>query len=293
MAPVLEIKNLRKRFGDFILNDINLTLDRGFIMGFIGLNGSGKSTTIKLILNLINRDGGCIEIFGKDNLKHELEVKNKIGFVLDESHFYEEVTISEMKRIISPLYNEWDEDAFKKYIKEFDLPLNKKIKALSKGMKMKFSLAVALSHHAELLIMDEPTSGLDPVVRSELLDILADLMQNENMAIFFSTHITSDLDKIADYITFLNEGQIVLSTTKDDILDKYGVVKGPKGLISKKDIDKFVGTRVNQFGFEALVNNKDEIRKVYKDSVVIEKPTLEDIMVFYTRPTVICQDLKV
>jgi ABC-2 type transport system ATP-binding protein len=150
-------------------------------------------------------------------------------------------------------------------------------------MKMKFSLAIALSHDPELLIMDEPTSGLDPVVRSELLDILSDLLQDENKGVFFSTHITSDLDKIADYITFINNGEIIISTTKDDIMDNFGLVKGPKELIRSNGSKGFVGIRENQYGFEALVQNKEEFRKLYGDKVVIEKPTLEDIMVYYTR----------
>lgn len=283
MAPILEIKNLRKKFKDFTLKDINLTLERGFVMGFIGPNGAGKSTTIKLIMNLMNREGGEIKIFGKDNIKDEIEVKNEIGFVLDESYYYEEITVLEMKSILSSFYSKWDEGAFRRYAKDFDLPLKKKIKDLSKGMKMKFSLAIALSHHAELLIMDEPTSGLDPIVRSELLDIISDLMQDENKGVFFSTHITSDLDKIADYITFIDKGQIVLSTTKDDILDNYGLVKGPKSLIESNDTKNFIGTREGQFGFEALVQNKEEFRRLCSEKVVIEKPSLEDIMVYYTR----------
>ncbi|NLP13700.1 MAG: ABC transporter ATP-binding protein [Clostridium sp.] len=283
MTPILEIKNLRKEFKDFCLKDISLSLERGFIMGFIGPNGAGKSTTIKLILNLMKRDSGEINIFGKDNIAYEREVKNRIGFVLDESHYYEEITIREMKSIIAPFYDKWDEGIFKKYVKEFGLSMDKKIKELSKGMKMKFSLAVALSHDAELLIMDEPTSGLDPVVRSELLDILSDLMQDENKGVFFSTHITSDLDKIADYITFINNGEIVLSTAKDDILDNFGLVKGAKELLRGNDSKEFIGIQENQYGFEALVQNKEEFRKLYGDKIVIEKPTLEDIMVYYTR----------
>lgn len=288
MAPILEIKNLRKEFKGFCLKNINITLERGFIMGFIGPNGAGKSTTIKLILNLINRDGGEINIFGKDNIKYEVEVKNKIGFVLDESYYYDEITVKEMKSIIAPFYSDWDEDTFNKYVKDFGLPVNKKIKELSKGMKMKFSLAVALSHNAELLIMDEPTSGLDPVIRSELLDILSDLIQDENKGVFFSTHITSDLDKIADYITFINDGEIVFSTSKDDILDNFGLVKGPKELVPKElvsesNLGEFIGIKKNQYGFEALVQDKEKIKKLYGDKVIIEKPALEDIMIYYTR----------
>lgn len=283
MVPILEIINLRKEYEDFTLKDINLTLNRGFIMGFIGPNGAGKSTTIKLIMNLIKKDGGEIKLFGKDNIKNEIEVKNKIGFVLDENHFYEDLTLTEMKNIVAPFYKSWNNNEFDNYLKDFDLPSKKKIKELSKGMKMKFSLAIALSHNAELLIMDEPTSGLDPIVRSELLDILSNLMQDENKGIFFSTHITSDLDKIADYITFINQGEIILSTTKDDILENYGLVKGHKELISKNNQQNFIGIRENRFGFEALVKDKEEIKKIYNEKVLVEKPKLEDIMVYYTR----------
>lgn len=283
MEPILEIKNLRKNFNTFCINNINLTLERGYIMGFIGPNGAGKSTTIKLIMNLMRKDGGEINVFGKDNVKHEIEIKNKIGFVLDENHFYEEITITEMKNIIAPFYKQWDDKLFAKYAKDFQLPPSKKIKELSKGMKMKFSLAVALSHNAELLIMDEPTSGLDPVIRSELLDILTELIQDENKGIFFSTHITSDLDKIADYITFIDNGEIVLNETKDDLLENYGIVKGPKELTGLIDARNLIGVRENRYGFEALVRNKNEVIRSCKGKGMMEKPTLEDVMVYFTR----------
>jgi ABC-2 type transport system ATP-binding protein len=207
MAPVLEVTNLKKKFKDFTLKNINFTLEKGYIMGFIGPNGAGKSTTIKLIMNLLKKDDGEIKIFGLDNIKYEKEVKNRIGFVFDENYYYEELTVMEMKSVIAPFYKNWNDSIFNKYIKEFSLPPKTKIKELSKGMKMKLSIAVALSHDAELLIMDEPTSGLDPIIRSELLDILTFLIQDENKSVFFSTHITSDLDKIADYITFINNGK--------------------------------------------------------------------------------------
>lgn len=283
MEPILEVKNLRKNYKDFSLKDVSFKLDRGYIMGFIGQNGAGKSTTIKLIMNLLKRDGGEIKIFGKDNIKHEIEVKNKIGFVYDECYFYEELTVLEMKEIIAPFYKEWDDDLFNRYIKEFDIPPKKKIKDLSKGMKMKFSLAIALSHNADLLIMDEPTSGLDPVVRSEILDILSDTIQDENKSVFFSTHITSDLDKIADYIILIDNGEIVLSAAKDDILDNYGLVKGSKELIDNDIKKNFVGININKYGFEGLAYNKNKVKRIFGEKVVIEKPTLEDIMLYHTR----------
>ena len=282
MEPALEIRSLRKEFGGFTLKDISLTLDKGYIMGFIGPNGAGKSTTIKLILNLLKRDGGEIRVSGKDNIKHEIEVKNKIGFVLDENYYYEELTVNEMKSMVAPFYKFWDDNVFNSYLKRFDLPPRKKIKDLSRGMKMKFALAVALSHHAELLIMDEPTSGLDPVVRSEFLDILSDLIQKDEVAIFFSTHITSDLDKIADYIAFINNGELIMNTTKDDILDNYGLIRGPKEL-KANEIPGLIGIRENSFGFEALVQDRNKARKMFGDKIAVDKPSLEDIMVYHTR----------
>jgi len=280
---ILEIKNLRKEYKDFTLKDITLNLEKGYIMGFIGPNGAGKTTVIKLIMNLIKRDRGEIKIFGLDNIKDEVMVKDRIGFVYDESYFYEELTIAEMKRIIAPFYKWWDDNVFNKYLKDFDLPPQKKIKDLSKGMKMKFALAVALSHHADLIIMDEPTSGLDPVFRNEVLDILRDLMQDESKGVLFSTHITTDLDKVADYITFINKGQLVLTGPKDDILDRYGIVKGGREVLGRDTGQLLIGIRDTGFGFEALTGDAARARRLFGDSVIIERPSLEDIMVYRVR----------
>ncbi|PAE20284.1 sodium ABC transporter ATP-binding protein [Bacillus sp. 7504-2] len=283
MNKILEITNLCKNYKDFSIKNVNFSLERGYIMGFIGPNGAGKSTIIKLIMNLIKRDSGNINIFGLDNKKNEIAVKERIGFVYDENHFYEDLTVQEMKNIIRPFYSQWDENLFKRYVKDFGLPSKKQIKHLSKGMKMKFSLAIALSHNAELLLMDEPTSGLDPLIRSELLDVLQSLMQDENKSVFFSTHITSDLDKIADYITLVKNGEVILSKTKEELLEEYCVVKGSKDKLDSNIANRFIGIKENQYGFEALSQNKDEILQYLGDSVIIEKPTLEDIMVFSTR----------
>lgn len=283
MNSILEVKNLNKSFKDFSLKNVSFSLPRGFIMGFIGPNGAGKSTTIKLIMNLLKKDSGEIKVFGLDNIKNEKEIKNKIGFVYDENYFYEELTISEMKNVIAPLYKFWDKDAFDKHIKNFELSPKKKIKDLSKGMKMKFSLAVALSHGAELLIMDEPTSGLDPLVRGELLDILSFLIQDENKGVFFSTHITSDLDKTADYITLLHNGEVLFSTAKDELLDSYTIIKGDKKLLNEAVKHNFVGIKENSFGFEGLLRDRNSIKTLFKDNVIVEKPTLEDIMLYSTR----------
>ena len=282
MTSILELKNVTKHYQDFSLENINFSLEKGYIMGFIGPNGAGKSTTIKLIMNLIKKDEGDISIFGLNNEKHNIEIKQRIGFVYDENHFYEELTPNEMKGIIRPFYKKWDEAVFQRYAKDFQLPLNKQIKNLSKGMKMKFSLAVALSHHAELLIMDEPTSGLDPLVRSELLDVLQTLLQDENKSIFFSTHITSDLEKVADYITFIHNGRLVLSKTKDELLEEYCIVKGDLDTLRKGNEDALIAIKKNRYGFEALSRDKREVVQHFGDSVMIEKPTLEDILVFST-----------
>lgn len=283
MSAILEVSNLRKDFKEFSIKDISFTLERGYIMGFIGANGAGKSTTIKLILNLLKKDGGNINVFGLDNIKNEKEIKNRIGIVFDESYYYEELTISEMKRVVAPFYSNWSDSTFNKYIKDFQLPSNRKIKELSKGMKMKFSLALALSHDAELLIMDEPTSGLDPIIRSELLEILTNIIMDENKGIFFSTHITSDLDKIADYVTLIDQGEIVLSDSKDQIMSDYVLVKGSKELLNDNTKKAFISVKENQFGFEGLSKDKQRIRNLFKDKVITEKPQLEDIMLYYTR----------
>ncbi len=283
MEPILEVKNLCKNYGNFSLKNVNIRLDRGYIMGFIGPNGAGKSTTIKLIMNLIKKDSGTIKIFQLDHQKNELAIKDRIGFVYDENYYYEELTVEEMKNFVKPFYSRWDEAAFKNYVDQFELPLKKPIKNLSKGMKMKFSLAIALSHHAELLIMDEPTSGLDPIIRSEFLEILQSFIQDENKSVFFSTHITSDLDKIADYITLIDDGEIILSKTKDELMEEYCLIKGTSDMVESLPMNSIIGIRKNAFGFEALSSNKKLFTKTFGDSVIIEKPTLEDIMIFSTK----------
>ncbi|EPY2290798.1 MULTISPECIES: ABC transporter ATP-binding protein [Clostridium] len=284
MDKILEVKNLKKEYKDFSLENINFQLDRGYIMGFIGPNGSGKSTTIKLIMNLIKKDSGDIKIFGMDNIRHEKEVKEKIGFVYDENYFYDHVNIETMKKIIASFYKGWSDKIFNKYLKTFDLDPKKKIKNLSKGMKMKFSLALALSHNAELIIMDEPTAGLDPVFRREILDILYDLIQDENKSVFFSTHITTDLEKIADYITFINKGKMVFSENKDEVMEKYALVKGGIDFLNEETKKYFLGINKNSFGFEGLTTSANIIKEITKKGeLIIEKPSLEDIMVYTVR----------
>lgn len=280
---MLEVKNLSKKINGFELKNISFKLEKGYIMGFIGPNGSGKSTTIKLIMNLLKKDSGEINIFGKDYIEFEKEIKDRIGFVYDESYFYEDLTIDQMKNIISPFYSKWDEEIFSKYMGDFDLDIYQKIKDLSKGMKMKFALALGLSHHADLIIMDEPTSGLDPRFRREILDILYDVIQDENKSIFFSTHITTDLDKIADYITFIDEGEMVFSKSKNEILETYAMVKGGNDLLDANIRKKFIGLRETAVGFEGLTKNIKDVKNILGNKVIFEIPTLEDIMIYSKR----------
>ncbi|CCQ96324.1 ABC transporter related protein [[Clostridium] ultunense Esp] len=283
MEYSLEVKNLSKSFGDFALDGVSFSLPQGYIMGFIGPNGAGKSTTIRILLGLLKRDGGDVKILGQDPILQSEEIKQRIGVVFDENYLYETLTLLDMKRVVAPFYKRWDEARFREYIDRFSLPLHKKIKDLSKGMKMKFALSLALSHHADLLILDEPTSGLDPVVRSEFLDILQELMEDEGKSVFFSTHITSDLERIADYITLIDGGKIRFSMTKDEMMERYSLVKGGRELLTESMKEKLIGFKEHAFGFEGLTERKGELMKEYKEGLVFEKPTLDEIMIYYTR----------
>ncbi|MED3803339.1 ABC transporter ATP-binding protein [Lysinibacillus xylanilyticus] len=282
MENVIELQHVHKSFKGFQIKDFSINVKKGFVTGFIGGNGAGKSTTIKLIMNLLQQDSGAVSVFGMDYKKHEKEIKERIGFVYDENVFYEYVTLKDMKRIIKPAYKNWDDDAFQRYVTQFELPLNKNMKTFSKGMKMKASLAIALAHHAELIIMDEPTAGLDPIFRRELLNILHELMQDEDKTIFFSTHITTDLDRIADYITFVHNGEHIFTKEFYKIEEEYAIVKGTLNLLDQETEREFVAIRKSNTGFEALTADKNRVENIFGDSVIVEKPTLEDIM-YYTK----------
>jgi len=275
---VLEIRKLNKRYKGFSLSDVDITLPSGSIMGFIGENGAGKTTTIKLILNLLHRDSGEIKIFGKDNIRNEKEIKEEIGVVFDECNFPDTMKISEISRVMGHIYSKWDDNTFGRYADKFSLPANKEIKEFSRGMKMKLSIAAAMSHGARLLILDEATSGLDPVVRDEILDIFLEFIQDERNAVFVSTHILSDIEKVADYITFIHKGRIKFSQPKDELLENYGILKCSYSEFDAVDKSAVKGYRKNDFGVEALVL-RDQIRG-YK---TIDHATLEDIMLFTVR----------
>ena len=279
---ILEVKNLNKKYKDFQLKNVNLSLPKGMIMGLIGENGAGKTTTIKAILNIINTDSGEIKIFGLDNKKEEKKIKQDIGVVLDDSFLSEYLNPIDINKIMKNFYQNWDEKLYFKYIDEFKLPKNKISKDYSSGMKMKLKIAVALSHHPKLLILDEPTSGLDPVARNEILDIFQDFIQDEEHAILVSSHITSDLEHIADYITFINNGEIVLTKTKDELLDRYGIVKCSEQEFKKINKTDYLKYKKNRYEYEILVENKNEFKRKY-DIQIIDKPTIEDIMLIYIK----------
>ena len=283
MDDILSLRNVTKEYDGFSLKDISFSLKKGYIMGFIGPNGAGKTTTIKLIMNLLQVDSGSIEIFGLDNVKNERDIKKDIGFIYSDNIFWDELSIKETSIFISRFYENWDEKLFKSYIDRFNLPISKKIKKLSKGMQMKVSIAMALSHNPKLLIMDEPTSGLDPVFRRELLDILLEIIQDEEKSVFFSTHITSDLEKTADYITFLNDGKMVFSEDMESVMEKYKIVKGSNELLdsSSNSIKLLTGLKKNKFGFESITTSPASVRELWGDRAVIENASLDDIM-FYT-----------
>lgn len=280
MENVIELQNVNKAFKGFELKDISISVKKGFVTGFIGGNGVGKSTTIKLIMNLLQPDSGEVSLFGLNYKKHEKEIKQRIGFVFDNNILYENITLSDMRKIIKPAYQNWDDTIFHQYVNLFELPLKKQIKTFSKGMMMKASLTFALSHHADLIIMDEPTSGLDPIFRRELLDILHDIMQDGEKTIFFSTHITTDLDRIADYITFIHNGQHIFTKEHYKIEEDYAIVKGETNLLDRDTEQEFIGIRRSNLGFEALTTNKLRTESIFGETVIFEKPTLEDIMLY-------------
>ena len=279
MSNIIEIKNLVKKYDDkFKLGSINLDIPSGIIVGLIGENGAGKTTLIKSILNILKIDEGNIKIFNKDFNKEENNIKEDIGVVLDNMFFPEILTPNDINIIMKNIYKKWDEELFKKYLNDFGLNINKQIKTMSKGMRKKLEIATSLSHHPKLLILDEPTSGLDPVVRNEVLDIFLDFIQDEEHTILLSTHITSDLEHIADKIIFINKGKILLDKNRDDLLDNYGILKcdiDSFDTISKEDIIVY---KKNKYNYEILVDNISKIKKKYKNFIV-DKITLEELMV--------------
>lgn len=279
----LEVNNITKNYKGFSLNNVTFNLKKGFIMGLVGPNGAGKTTTIKAIMNLINLNSGSIKIFEEDLKKNEIEIKDRIGFVYDECSSFEDFSIEYNKKIIAPFYSKWNENKFNEYLKMFKLDKKKKVKDLSKGQKMRFSLAIALSHEAELLILDEPTSGLDPVFRSELLDLFFDLIKDGELSILYSTHITTDLEKLADYITFIKDGKVEFFKEKDILLEEYSIIKGSVDNITEDIRKELIGQRNSRYNFEALIKNKNNFINKYGSNFVFERASIDDIIVFYSK----------
>jgi len=279
MKNAIEIRNLVKSYSDkFTLGEINLNIPSGIIIGLIGENGAGKTTLIKSILNIISSNKGNIKIFGKDIKINESEIKENIGVVLDNMFFPELLMPKDINSIMKDVYKNWDEQLFSKYLSEFKLKNNQSIKSMSKGMRKKLEIATALSHHPKLLILDEPTSGLDPVVRNEVLDIFLDFIQDEEHTILLSTHITSDLEHIADKIIFINQGKVVLDQSRDDLLDNYGILKCDVDKFDTISKDDIIAYKKNKYDYEILINDIKKIKKKYKDFIV-DKITLEEFMV--------------
>ena len=277
MDNILEVSGLNKRYGDFALKDISFYLPDGCITGFVGINGAGKTTTLRSILGLTNKVSGNIKFFGMNIDGNESKIKDRIGIVLDEGGFYDELTLSEMKNVIAPVYRNWCEQDFIDYMEQFSLNPKQKINTLSKGMRMKYALALALSHKAELLIMDEPTSGLDPLVRSQLLNILKDYMGKGGKGVFFSTHITSDLEKIADMLIMIDGGEIVFQEEKDQLLDSYRIIKGSTEKLNTDTRKYFLNIEESAFGFTGITKQGSDVMEHMQD-VLTERPTIEDIM---------------
>lgn len=277
---VIEVKNVTKDYGDFKIDNISFAVPEGSVCGFIGQNGAGKTTTIKAILDVINVDAGEIFVFGQDVKIDSARLREDIGVVFDEMGFHEFMTGKDINIMMKNIYKNWDENVFFEYLKKFSLPSKKPCGDFSRGMRMKLQIAVALSHNAKLLIMDEPTSGLDPIVRNEMLQIFREYVIEEDHTILLSSHITGDLEKLADEVVFINGGRIVLAGNKDEILEKHGLLKCKKDELRDINNELIVHTEVETFGVTVLVNDKNACAKLYPQ-MVIEQASLEDIMLFY------------
>lgn len=280
MKQAIEMKKVVKAYDSgFRLGELNITIPSGVIVGLIGENGAGKTTMIKSLLNVIRIDQGTIRIFEQDHQQQESKIKEDIGVVLDQTFFPELLTPKEINSIMKEIYSSWDQELFFQYLKNFSLPVDKQIRKMSKGMRKKLEIATALAHHPKLLILDEPTSGLDPVVRNEVLDLFLDFIQKEDHTILFSTHITSDLEHIADQIIFIDQGKILLNQSRDELLDNYGILKCPLEQTDTIDTQDYIAYKKNRYDAQFLVTNRRAVQKKYTDSIV-DPASLEDLMVF-------------
>lgn len=276
----IEINGITKIYADFVLDHISFQVPRGSIMGYIGQNGAGKTTTIRSLLNIISVDSGEIRLLGLDHIKHEREIKDRIAVVFDELPVHDIFNVKDIGRLFSGIYSEWDNAAYMQYIERLELPAKKNVGRFSKGMKMKLQIACALSHNAELLIMDEATAGLDPVVRDEILHMFMEYLENGERSILMSSHITSDLEKIADSVTYINKGKILLSGYKDEVLESHGVIKCSKEELKEIDPADYISARINHYGVEVMVADREAVRLKYS-GLTMEPTSLEEIMLYY------------
>ncbi len=281
MDAILEVKDLTKQYDGFTLDHVSFTVPGGCIMGLIGENGAGKSTTIKAILDLIHKDEGKVTFWGKD-LAQAPEMKEDIGVVFDGISFYETLTPARVGRILNEAYKNWDDNLYKEYLQRFSLPADKEIKGLSKGMKAKLSIAAALGHRPKFLILDEATSGLDPVMRDDMLDVFLEFVQDEEHSILMSSHITTDLEKVADYITFIHQGQMMFCKSKDELRYRYGVVRCGAAVFGQMDSADVLAWRKEAYQWDVLVPDKEKARRLYKNAVV-DDATIDDILLLYVK----------
>lgn len=279
MVNAIEVKQLSKKYSNFLLDGISFNVPKGYICGFIGQNGSGKTTTLKLMLGMVLKDSGDISLMGKNS--DDITLKEDLGVLFDQPYFQQDWTIIDIEKALQPFYKSWDSEAYHRYINLFSLDTKQKYKTMSRGMKMKLGMAVTLSHDAKLLLLDEPTGGLDPVMRDDILDILREYMISEDRTVFFSTHITSDLEKIADYIVYIHRGKVFFSGLKDDLIDKYCIVRGGIEDLPKDKRQAVIGLREHVGGFEAMM----ELSEVggMPSSIISEPVTLDDIMIYINR----------
>ncbi len=288
MNKTIEIKNLIKRYdSNFQLGELSLDIPSGEIIGLIGENGAGKTTLIKSILGILQVNKGEIKIFGNDTIKNAAKIKEDIGVVLDNTFFPEILNAKDIDSIMKSIYQSWDSKLYYDYLKNFDIPVDSIIKKLSKGMRKKLEIATALAHHPKLLVLDEPTSGLDPVVRNEVLDIFLKFIEDDEHTILFSTHITSDLEHIADEIIFIDDGKVLLNKSRDDILDNYGILKCNLDEFAKIDKSDYIAYKKNKYSYDILVSDRNKVSKKYKN-MVVDKITLEDLMVLMIKGDKTC-----
>jgi ABC-2 type transport system ATP-binding protein len=284
MDPVLELSGVSKSYEGFFLREVSFSLPRGYIMGLIGPNGAGKTTLLKMVLDLVRPDAGEIRVFGRDAQREGKAIRARVGFVHEEPAFYRSLPAERVAEIVGGFYPTWDGGTFRALAEEFGVPLGRRLKAFSHGMRTRFALCLALAHEAELLLLDEPSSGLDPAFRRDLLDRLSGVIEGGVTSVLFSTHITSDLDRIADYVTFLRDGELQFATTRDEVLERYALVKGDPELLTGAVRPLLVGVVKGDLGFVGLTNDVDGVRSALQGkSFVLDRATLEDVVFFTGR----------